>query len=367
VRAVVLVGGEGTRLRPLTLTAPKQMLPIVEVPMIQRVLDHLGAHGVEEAVLSLGYRPDPFLSLFPGDRAGSVRLTYAVEPEPLGTAGAIRFAAEAAGFDETFVAVNGDVLTDLDVTALVDLHRKWSAEGTIALTRVPDPSAFGLVPTAPDGRVLAFVEKPLPGESHATATGAVNAGTYVLEPSVLDRIPAGRFCLIEREVFPPMAEEGCLFAAVSEAYWTDTGTPALYLQAHLDLLDGLRPPPPAPDARLRDGAGSEAVWVVDDAVIDGRVIGPALIGAAAFVHAGATVDHAVVGSGARIAEGAEVRDSVILPGAAVHAHAVVDGSIVGEGAVVGEGARLTGLTVVGGGVEVDADARLYGVRVPVGG
>ncbi|MFP5318298.1 MAG: sugar phosphate nucleotidyltransferase [Acidimicrobiia bacterium] len=366
MRAVVLVGGEGTRLRPLTLTAPKQMLPIVEVPMIERVLAHLGAHGVEEAVLSLGYRPDPFLSLFPGDRAGDVRLTYAVEPEPLGTAGAIRFAAEAAGIDETFLAINGDVLTDLDVTALVDLHRKWSAEATIALTRVPDPSAFGLVPTGPDGRVSAFVEKPLPGEAH-TATGDVNAGTYVLEPSVLDRIPAGRFSLIEREIFPLMAEEGRLYAALSEAYWTDTGTPALYLQAQLDLLDGLRPPPPAPGARLRDGATSSPVWVVDDAVIDGRVIGPSLIGAAAFVHAGATVDHAVIGSGARLADGAEVRDSILLPGAAVHANAVVDGSIVGEGAVVGEGARLTGLTVVGGGVEVDPEARLYGVRVPVGG
>ena len=366
MRAVVLVGGEGTRLRPLTLTAPKQMLPIVEVPMIERVLAHLDAHGVEEAVLSLGYRPDPFLSLFPGDRAGNVRLTYAVEPEPLGTAGAIKFAAEAAGIDETFLAINGDVLTDLDVTALVDLHRKWSAEATIALTRVPDPSAFGLVPTGPDGRVLAFVEKPLPGEAH-TATGDVNAGTYVLEPSVLDRIPARRFSLIEREIFPPMADEGRLYAALSEAYWTDTGTPALYLQAQLDLLDGLRPPPPAPGAHLRNGAMKGPVWVIDNAVVDGRVVGPALIGAAAFVHSGATVDHAVIGSGARVAEGAEVRDSVLLPGAAVHANAVVDGSIVGEGAVVGEGARLTGLTVVGGGVEIDPEARLYGVRVPVGG
>ena len=366
MRAVVLVGGEGTRLRPLTLTAPKQMLPVVEVPMIQRVLAHLGAHGVEKAVLSLGYRPDPFLTLFPGDKAGDVRLRYAVEPEPMGTAGAIRFAADAAGIEETFLAVNGDVLTDLDVTALVDLHRKWSAEATIALTRVPDPSAFGLVPTAADGRVLAFVEKPLPGES---TTGAINAGTYVLEPSVLDRIPSGRFSLIEREVFPLMADEGRLFAAVSDAYWTDTGTPALYLQAQLDLLDGLRPPPPAPGARLREKGGRDArpVWVVDDAVIDGTVLGPSLIGSAAFVHAGATVEHAVVGSGARVGEGAEVRDSVLLPGAAVHANAVVDGSIVGEGAVIGAGARLTGMTVVGGGVEIEPDARLYGVRVPVGG
>ncbi|MDQ3979750.1 MAG: NDP-sugar synthase [Actinomycetota bacterium] len=361
MKAVVLVGGEGTRLRPLTLTTPKQMLPIVEVPMIERVLSHLAAHGVEEATLSLGYRPDPFLSLFPSDRVGDMVLRYAVEPEPRGTAGAIRFAAEAAGIDDTFLAVNGDVLTDLDLTALIDFHRRWDAEGTIALTHVEDPSAFGLVPTGADGRVLAFVEKPLPEES---VTGAINAGTYVLEPSVLDRIPKDEAVSIERQVFPPMASEGRLFAAASEAYWIDTGTPAQYLQAQLDLLDGRRPPPPAPGARLRGGG---SVWVLDEAVIDGLVEGPALIGAAAYIQAGAKVERSVIGSGARVSKGAEVRDSVLLPGAAVHAGAVVDQSIVGDGSVVGERARLSGLTVIGAGIEVEPGARLFQVRLPVGG
>ena len=360
MRAVVLVGGEGTRLRPLTLTTPKQMLPIVEVPMIERVLSHLAAHGVQEATLSLGYRPDAFLSLFPADRVGDMNLRYAVEPEPRGTAGAIRFAAEAAGIDDTFLAVNGDVLTDLDVTALVDFHRRWDAEGTIALTHVEDPSAFGLVPTGADGRVLAFVEKPLPEES---VTGAVNAGTYVLEPSVLDRIPKDEAVSIERDVFPPMAEEGRLFAAASDAYWIDTGTPAQYLRAQLDLLDGRRPPPPAPGSHLHH----DAVWVLGEAVIDGLVEGPALIGTAAYVQAGAKIERSVIGSGARLSQGAEVRNSVLLPGASVHAGAVVDGSIVGEGAVVGAQARLSGLTVIGAGVEVEAEARLFQVRLPVGG
>ena len=360
MRAVVLVGGEGTRLRPLTLTAPKQMLPIVEIPMIERVLSHLAAHGIEEATLSLGYRPDAFLSLFPSNRVEGMALRYAVEPEPRGTAGAIRFAAEAAGLDDTFLAVNGDVLTDLDLTALIDFHRRWDAEGTIALAHVEDPSAFGLVPTGADGRVLAFVEKPLPEES---VTGAINAGTYVLEPSVFDRIPKDEPVSIEREVFPGMAAEGRLFAAASEAYWIDTGTPAKYLQAQLDLLDGRRPPPPAPGARLHH----ESVWVLGEAVIDGLVEGPTLIGAAAYVQAGAKVERAVIGSGARVAKGAEIRNSVLLPGASVHAGAVVDGSIVGEGSVVGEGARLSGLTVIGAGVEVEPDARLFEVRLPVGG
>jgi mannose-1-phosphate guanylyltransferase len=356
----VLVGGEGTRLRPLTLATPKQMLPIAEVPMIQRVLQHLAAHGVVEVTLSLGYRPEAFLSLFSGDRMGDTVVRYAVEPEPRGTAGAIRFAAEASGIDETFLAVNGDILTDLDVSALVDFHRRWEAEGTIALTHVEDPSAFGLVPTGADGRVLAFVEKPLPEES---ITGAVNAGTYVLEPSVLDRIPKDEAVSIEREVFPPMAEEGRLFAAASDAYWIDTGTPAQYLKAQMDLLDGRRPPPPAPGARLRHGS----VWVLGQAVIDGLVEGPALIGAAAYVQSGAKVGRSVVGAGARVLEGAEVRNSVLLPGSAVHAGAVVAGSIVGEGSVVGENARLSGLTVIGPEIEVEPEARLFQVRLPVGG
>jgi NDP-sugar pyrophosphorylase family protein len=335
------------------------MLPIVEIPMIERVLAHLASHGVEEAILSLGYRAEPFLSLFPGDCCGDLALRYAVEPEPMGTAGAIRFAAAAAGVDDTFLAVNGDVLTDLDVTALVEFHRQWGAEGTIALTRVDDPSAYGLVPTAPDGRVLAFVEKPLPEES---TTGAINAGTYVLEPSVLKRIPPGHVS-IEREVFPLMAEDGGLYAVASDAYWIDTGTPALYLKAQLDLLEGRRPPPPAPGARLHE----DSVWIVDEAVIDGEVDGPSLVGTAAYVQAGARVERSVIGAGARIHTGAEVRGSVLLPGAVVRDAAVVDGSIVGEAAVVGERARLSGLTVVGSGIEVEPEARIFGLRLPVGG
>ncbi len=160
MRAVVLVGGEGTRLRPLTLTTPKQMLPVVEQPMIERVVGHLADHGIEEAVLSLGYRPDAFITAYPSGTIAGVRLTYAVEPSPLDTAGAIRFAARYADMDETFVVVNGDVLTDSDLSALVDFHRQRSADATIGLTPVDDPSSFGVVPTDEDGRVQAFIEKP---------------------------------------------------------------------------------------------------------------------------------------------------------------------------------------------------------------
>jgi NDP-sugar pyrophosphorylase family protein len=357
LRAVVLVGGEGTRLRPLTLTTPKQVLPIVEVPMIERVAAHLSAHGVDEAVLSLGYKPDAFLSVFPGDRCGPMRITYAEEPSPLDTAGAIRFAAVAAGITATFVVVNGDVLTDVDITALVAFHRSRGAEGTIHLHRVADPSAYGLVITDGDGRVEAFVEKPPPG---LYAHGDINAGTYVLEPSVLDRIAADRRVSIEREVFPAMADDGTLFAAVHDGYWIDTGTPARYLQAQLDLVAGRRPGPPAPDAARRE----DDVWTIGHPVLDGRVVGPTLVGAAAFVQAGALVEGSVVGSGARVHDRAEVRGSVLLPGAAVRSRAVVEDSIVGVGAVIGEGARVAGLSVVGPGSEVEPGADLVGARVP---
>ncbi len=181
MRAVVLVGGEGTRLRPLTLTAPKQMLPIVEQAMVERVLGHLASHGIDEAVLSLGYRPDAFSDAYPDGVIAGVRSTYAVEPTPLDTAGAIRFAATFGGIDDTFVVLNGDVLTDFDISDLVSFHREHGAEGTIGLTPVDDPSSFGVVPTDDDGKVTAFIEKPPRDEA---PTNLINAGIYILEPSV---------------------------------------------------------------------------------------------------------------------------------------------------------------------------------------
>lgn len=184
--AIVLVGGFGTRLRPLTNATPKQMLPIVNRPMIEHVLEHLAWHGITDAVLSLGFQPDTFRDAYPDGLCGSTSLHYAIEPEPLDTAGAIRFAAHAAGIDERVVVLNGDVLTDLDVTTLIERHETAGAEASIALHKVADPSAFGVVPTDQDGRVEAFVEKPPPGKA---PTDLINAGTYVLEPSVFTAHP----------------------------------------------------------------------------------------------------------------------------------------------------------------------------------
>jgi mannose-1-phosphate guanylyltransferase len=308
------------------------MLPVVDRPMIERVVASLAAHGVTEAVLSLGYRPDAFVEAYPNGTCAEVTLHYAVEPEPLDTAGAVRFAARSAGVDETFLVVNGDVLTDLDVSALWKFHQDHEGEGTIALTPVDDPSRYGVVPTDEAGRVEAFVEKPAPGTA---PTNWINAGTYVLEPSVLDRIDEGRRVSIERETFPSVVADRALFAMASDAYWVDAGTPATYLQSQLDLVDGRRGHEPAVSA---------------DAVLD-----PA-----------ARVEHAVVMAGAVVAAGAHVEDAVILPGARLGSDAHVTGSIVGAGAVVGAGSSLSALTVVGDEVEIPPGTVLSAARVPDG-
>ena len=353
----MLVGGAGTRLRPLTLTVPKQALPIVEVAMIERVLTHLAGHGVDEVVLSLGYLPDAFVALYPEGRSGGVRLTYAVEPEPLDTAGAVGFAARAAGIDERFLVVNGDILTDLDVTAMMAFHHGRGAEGTISLAKVPDPSAFGLVPVDEQGKVAAFVEKPPPGYA---GPSLINAGTYVLEPSVLDHIPEGRRVSIEREVFPHLAGAGSLYGFESPDYWTDTGTPLQYLEAQLDLVTGRRPGPPAPGAACRPGG----VWTIGEVDIAADLVGPAVVGTGATVERGASVEGSVIGAGARVRAGARVHDSVLLPGVEVGRDAVVSRSIVGTGATVGEGAEVSALSVLGSGYPLPSGARVEGARLP---
>ncbi|HTT87616.1 MAG TPA: NDP-sugar synthase [Acidimicrobiales bacterium] len=357
MKAVVLLGGEGTRLRPLTYTTPKQLLPVVEVALLERVLDHLAAGGVDEAILSLGYRPDAFSAAYPDGVASGIKLTYVVEDSPLDTAGAIRFAARSAGVEDTFVAVNGDVLTDLDVAALVATHRRRRALATVHLTAVDDPSRFGVVEIDEDGRVLAFVEKPPPGEA---PSNLINAGTYVLEPEVLGAIPGDRPVSIERETFPALVPTGRVHAVPTDDYWLDAGTPAAYLRAHADLLDGTRPGAPAPGARC----ASAGVWVLGSPRVEGEVRPYSLIGDAAAVSEGAVVESSVVGAGGRVDGGAVVRGSVLLPGAHVRAGATVTASVLGRGAVVGEEGEVCALSVVGDGEVLGRGVRLRAARVP---
>ena len=329
MRAVVLVGGFGTRLRPLTFTTPKPMLPVGHRPIVENLVRMLAAAGVDEVVLGLGFKPEPFIAAFPDSVCAGVRLVYAVEPEPLDTAGAIRFAADYAGIDDTFVVVNGDVLTDLDVSTLIEFHRSHGAEATIHLTPVDDPSAYGVVALDANGRVERFVEKPAPGTA---PSNLINAGTYVLEPSVLARIPTGRKVSIERETFPMIVADGGLFAMSTDDYWIDTGRPEPYLRANLDMIDGIR-----------------------------RTLTAVAVDAAANVHPTASVTHSLVSAGATVGSGASVRDSVILPGAIIGERASVSASIVmgqvGVGAVIDD-------TVVGREGTVPDGAALTSAFVP---
>jgi mannose-1-phosphate guanylyltransferase len=356
MKAVVLVGGEGTRLRPLTLSAPKQMLPIVGLAMIERVLGQLAAHGIDEAVLSLGYLPDAFMKAYPDGRVGAIGLTYAVEPEPLDTAGAVRYAATFAGIDETFVVVNGDVLTDLDLTALLAFHRERKAEGTIALHPVADPSAFGVVPTSGDGRVLAFVEKPPREEA---PTNEINAGTYILEPSVLSRIPEGGRVSIERETFPAMVRDGRLFALSDDNYWLDTGTPAAYLEANFDYLNRKRGPVVTPGVVDR----GDGVLLEGQSDIGGAVIGPTVIFSGCVVEPGARVERSILGSGTVVSSGAVVTDSVLMTGCHVAADAKVAGSVMGPRSIVGQRGDVRAVSVLGADAVVSSGTLVDGERV----
>ncbi len=332
VRAVVLVGGEGTRLRPLTETMPKPLVPLMDRASLDFVLDHLAAHGVLEVLLSSPYLESTFHP-FVRARGGTPAITWITEPEPLGTGGAIVHALDRLDPGETFFALNGDILTDLDLTSMLAFHRGRRAAVTIALHHVQDARAFGLVPTEPDGRVLEFREKPddaIPGD--------INAGTYVLERSALDGWAPGRAISIEREIFPAVIGRGDpVYGFRSDAYWLDLGTPEKYLQAHVDLFEG----------RVH-GVAYPAPWVADGSRVDGS----ALLGR-----------HVAVGAGADVGPGAEIAESVLHPGARVGARASVRGSILGPGADVGAEASVSG-SVLGEGVRVRPGRSVDGARVP---
>ena len=333
MRAVVLVGGFGTRLRPLTHSVPKPMLTVGHVPIIERLIANLVRGGVTDVTLALGFRPEPFIEAFPSGTCAGASLHYAVEPEPLDTGGAIRFAAKFSKITETFVVANGDVLTDLDIAELVAFHRRHDAEATLHLTPVDDPSAFGVVDSDPDGRVRRFVEKPPPGTS---PSNLINAGTYVFEASVIDRIPDGRKVSLEREIFPAMAADNRMFAMPTNDYWIDTGQPDLYLTANLDIIGRVR---------------AAHNWA--EAVAPGATI----------AH-DATVTNAVICDGAAIKSRAVITDSVVLPGALVDSGAVVSRSVVmGH---VGAGAHIVGC-VIGAGVVIADGARHSEERIPAPG
>ncbi len=393
--AILLAGGEGTRLRPLTYNLPKQILPVAGIPMIERALKQFAEYPVDsgiansheerweqaisnssivsaaqnagvvfqECVLSLGYRPERFVQYYPDGLIDGIKVSYAVEPEPLGTGGAVRFAAEHVGVEGTFVAVNGDVLADISVRDLIEIHfrnRKHGALATIGLIEVDDPSRYGVVDLDSSGRVRQFVEKPDPGKS---PSDLINGGVYVLEPEVLDLIPGNKMVSIEREVFPSLVDGGSLYATRMEGYWLDMGTPQSYVQANMDYLEMSMSPSVPPIAGARQVA--DGVWVVGDPILKGSVLPPALVMDGALIEYGAIVSNAVIGDHCIIGSDCRVDRSVVMNGSRMMHGSVLEDSVLAAMVEVGEGARVANYSVVGDGYVVAAGLTLSDVRVPI--
>jgi len=365
MQAVILVGGEGTRLRPLTSSVPKTVVPLVDRPLIVYMLQWLRRHGVDDVIMSCGFLATGVRSVLGDGSQFGIRLRFVEEPEPRGTAGALKFAEEL--LDERFLMLNGDVLTDLDLSAQIAQHEATGASATLALVPVPDPSSYGLVRLRGDRAVEEFFEKPSPDAE--LDTNLISAGAYVLQRSVLKLIRPDEKVSIEREVWPRLVDDG-LYGYVDEhAYWIDIGTPARYLQVTFDILDGKV----RTDVAQRLGEGLVDIDV--SARIDGRVVAPAVVERDTEVAGGATVGGlAVLAEGVSIGAGSTVERSVVLRGARVGEDCVLRDCIVCPGAVIGDRTQISDGAMIGEDVSIGADnvvsrgARVFpGMEVPDGG
>ena len=341
MKAILLAGGKGTRLRPLTIHTPKPIVPIFDRAFLHYQIDLLRqVPEIDEVILSLNYQPRRIEEVFGDGEGTGVRIRYVVEPAPLGTGGAIRFAGQ--GITDTIVVFNGDVMTSVDVNKVVSLHRERKAKATIVLTPVENPSAYGLVETTNDGAVRRFLEKPKADE---ITCDTINAGIYVLEPDTFDRIPKDVAYSIERAYFPSLVERGePFFAYVDRGYWIDIGTPEKYVQVHRDMFDGRfngglfatadrTKPVVASDARVEEGAQLHA---------------PCFVDSGAHIKAGAIVGlYSVVGRSVIVEEEAKVSACVIWPNSRIGQHAEVDGAIVGRNSHVGRSVTLHAPVVLG--------------------
>ncbi len=334
--AILLVGGKGSRLRPLTITTPKPMLPVAGVPFTAHQIAQARAAGVDRIVLGTSYRSEVFEDHFGDGSRYGVELVCVTEEEPLGTGGAIRNAARflRSAPDEPVLVFNGDVLSGLDIVRLLDQHEQAAADVSIYLTTVTDPRAFGLVPTDATGRVTAFLEKPQTPEE--IVTNQINAGCYVFRRDVIDRIPPGRPVSVERETFPELLAAGAVVqGVVDEGYWLDLGTPAAFVRGSCDLVRGKVASPALP------GPTGEHL-ILPGATVDraATVSGGSTVGVAARIGPKAHVDGSVVLDGARIGRRSVVRSSIVGAGARIGRDCVIEGAVIGDGAVLGDGNEL---------------------------
>ncbi len=357
MQAVILVGGLGTRLRPLTSNRPKPMIPLVNQSFIEQMLGNLRDQGITEAILAVQYLADQFrAALGDGSRLGmSVQIVE--EPEPRGTAGAVKQVAHLLK-GTTFV-FNGDVLTDLDLQKMLAFHRAKSSKLTIALTPVEDPTSFGLVETNEDGRIRRFLEKPRADE---VTTNMINAGTYILEPDVFQHVPADTFWMFERGLFPDMLRHGePMYGYPDDSYWTDIGKPHTYLEVHHDILMG------KVRYQFRGTEMSHRVWHGEGVQIDpsAQVKGPVVLGDGVVVQAGARITGpTVIGANCQIGPDAQIEGAVLWEGVHVQAGAIIERAVVGRGATIGPKAHVDDGAILGDDVVVGAENRLSrGIRV----
>ncbi|HWK29876.1 MAG TPA: NDP-sugar synthase [Solirubrobacter sp.] len=344
MQALILAGGEGTRLRPLTTTTPKPVVPLVDRPFIAFMLDWLRGHGVDDVVMSCGHLAEGVRTVLGDGSSVGVRLRYLEEPRPLGTGGALKFAEDL--LDERFLMLNGDILTDLELSAQIAFHERAGAVATLALYPVDDPSAYGLVRLNGDGSVLGFVEKPAPDQID---TNNISAGAYVLERSVLDMLVADQPASIERDVFPRLVGNG-LFGHVGAGYWKDIGTPARYLEATFDILEGTVQTPVS--RRL----GTSFVCVEGGVESAGRIVPAALVESDCVIGAGAQIGgRAVLERGVTVGAGTTISDAVVMAGATIGAHCTLRDCIVAADARIGDHCVIEGQSVIGAGVELGAD------------
>ena len=348
MQALILVGGEGTRLRPLTSTVPKPVVTLVDRPFMAYMLEWLRGHGVDDVILSCGFMADGVREVLGDGSALGVRVRYVEEPEPLGTGGALKYAEDL--LDERFFMLNGDVLSDMDLTAQLRQHVQTGARATLALMAVDDPSAFGLVRRHPDGSVKQFLEKP--SADQVLDTNLVNAGAYILEREVLRAMaPAGTRISIEREVFPTLVDKG-LYGYEATGYWLDIGTPQRYLQATFEILDG---------AVHTEVGGQLARSGGVLGACDATVRAPVVIGEGSVVHPDAVIGpRAVLGRGVHVGAGAVIESSVVLDGARIGADTRISSSIVSADAHIGDGCHLEREVVIGAGVRLGAGNKLQG-------
>jgi mannose-1-phosphate guanylyltransferase len=362
MQAVILVGGQGTRLRPLTSTMPKPIVPLVDRPFISYMLEWLREHGIEDVIMSCGFLATSVREVLGDGSDLGLSLRFVEEPDPRGTAGALKLAEPM--LDERFLMLNGDVLTDIDLTSQIAQHEATGASATLALVPVADPSAYGLVLLEDDRSVKEFLEKP---GADRIESNLISAGAYVLERSILDLVPADRNVSIEREVWPRLIGKG-LYGFPSEGYWLDIGTPARYLQGTFDILEG----------NVRTGLakrlGGDWLAVDPDAHVHGRVIPPAVLERGVCVAEGARVGSlAVLGRDVSVGAGSTVERAVILDGTQIGEGASLRDCILAAGCRVGARTQISGGAVLGEGVSVGADnvitrgARIFpGVQLPDG-